>query len=346
MTRHADGIRVLFSFEKPSERSNPYVELLANSLRGKARFRYFSWSVAIFGRYDVLHVHWPETLLRGRDLPRRLVRSVLMVVFLLRILLWRTAVVRTLHNVSPHESGNRTERWLLAALDRLTSTWIVMNSDESVSALELPEDRVFLVPHGHFREWYRREDRPVAEAGRFLLFGQLRPYKGVEDLIAAFAEVPDSVGASLELAGMPVNADFAEEIRLAAQHVPRVNLRLSFLSDSELVRAILAAQIVVLPYRRMLNSGAALTALSLNRPVLVPRSETNIALAEETGEQWVQLFDWPLTSEDLVKALENSRARPVEAEPDLSKRTWEAAGARHVDAYVEAVRRPRRRIGQ
>ena len=46
----------------------------------------------------------------------------------------------------------------------------------------------------------------------------------------------------------------------------------------------------MLPYRHMHNSGAALTALSLDRPVLVPETDVNRDLARETGPGWVVTF--------------------------------------------------------
>ncbi len=67
---------------------------------------------------------------------------------------------------------------------------------------------------------------------------------------------------------------------------------------------------MVLPYREMHNSGAALTALSLNRPVLVPDNEVNRELAEEVGPGWVFRYDGELTGRHLLDALAAHRARP------------------------------------
>ena len=39
--------------------------------------------------------------------------------------------------------------------------------------------------HGHYREWYGPSNAPSVP-GRLLCFGLLRPYKGVESLLAAF----------------------------------------------------------------------------------------------------------------------------------------------------------------
>ncbi|MGO2043998.1 MAG: glycosyl transferase, partial [Cellulosimicrobium funkei] len=107
-------------------------------------------------------------------------------------------------------------------------------------------------------------------------------------------------------------------------------------------------QLVVLAYRFMHNSGSVLAALSLDRPVLVPRNAVNEALAKEVGDEWVLMFDDRLTGERLVGALAEAAAIPDGARPDLSRREWTDAGAAHARAYRSALagRRSRRRPGQ
>jgi hypothetical protein len=88
----------------------------------------------------------------------------------------------------------------------------------------------------------------------------------------------------------------------------------------------------------MHNSGAALLALSLGRPVLVPRNETNTRLAAEVGPAWVLMYEGEVTAEKLLRALADSARTPPAEHPDLSAREWENAGRRHLDAYRMARR--------
>ena len=97
------------------------------------------------------------------------------------------------------------------------------------------------------------------------------------------------------------------------------------------------SELVVLPYRHMHNSGAALTALSLSRPVLVPDNAVNRDLAAEVGPGWVITFEGDLDADDLRRALEEAR-RPDRADaPDLSRRDWALAAPAHLAAYRRAV---------
>ena len=92
----------------------------------------------------------------------------------------------------------------------------------------------------------------------------------------------------------------------------------------------------MLPYRHMHNSGAALAALSLSRPVLVPRNEVNTDLAAEVGDGWVYQYDDDLDADDLRRfddALAASRA----PSPDLGARDWGTVGEQHARAYRDAL---------
>jgi beta-1,4-mannosyltransferase len=116
-----------------------------------------------------------------------------------------------------------------------------------------------------------------------------------------------------------------------------MTVALSFLDDEQLVHEITSAELVVLPYWEMHNSGATLTALSLDRPVLVPDNEPNRRLSNEVGPGWVFRYAPPLTGEHLLTALEEVRAAARSAEPDLRQRDWQLAGQAHLAAYHRAV---------
>lgn len=81
-----------------------------------------------------------------------------------------------------------------------------------------------------------------------------------------------------------------------------------------------------------------LLALSLNRPVLVPRNEANEALAEEVGPGWVYMYDGELDGDVLLGALWQVRNVPRTQMPDFSRREWADAGDRHYRAYLAAIR--------
>jgi beta-1,4-mannosyltransferase len=325
---------VLQSFPEPRVTTNPYVVMLRSALDDLPGVRVltFSWRRALTARYDVVHAHWPEIWVSGQSPLKKLARQFLFVLFLLRLRVTRTPLVRTVHNLELPSGISRREVALLRWAERWTTLRIRIND-----ATELDDSTpVATIVHGHYRGWYAPHPRRPRQRGRLAFVGQVRRYKGVDRLVEAFRDVPDA-DLSLRIAGRPTSDELAGQLRAAATEDPRISLQLDFLSDAELVAEISEAELVVLPYREMHNSGGALAALSVGTPVLVPDNEVNRRLAEEVGPGWVFSYAGPLTGAALTDAVAQLRAAPPAAEPDLSRREWDDAGRAHEAAYRRAV---------
>src|SRR5690606_13691678 len=134
----------------------------------------------------------------------------------------------------------------------------------------------------------------------------------------------------------------ARTIEELARPDERITLELGFLPDDALVQLATSSELVVMPYRFMHNSSGAITALSLNRPVLVPDNEVNRMLSDEVGPGWVIRYEGELTAEAIVAALEEVRTTPRPPRPNLEAREWDAAGADHARAYRAAIEHTRR----
>lgn len=324
------------SFPRHRPTTNPYIVMLGQALRNDHRVavRTFSWRSALLGRYDVFHAHWPEILVSGRGRLRATVRRILFAVLVARLRLLRTPVVRTVHNLELPSGLTAVQRRLLLAFDGLTTVSIALNTETG-----LPDDRSVTVLHGHYRDWFAQYLEPEAQPGQFGYFGLIRRYKNVEGLVRAFRALDGPF--ALEVAGSPSSDDLQRTVSAAAAGDPRIRLRFEYLSDAELVDTCGRSQLVVLPYHHMHNSGGALAALSLDRPVLVPRNAANDRLAIEVGEEWVQRFDGELDAAALERALAGAQALPRCSRPDLSRRSWAGTADGHVRAYRMALQRRR-----
>ncbi|MCW3492779.1 glycosyltransferase [Microbacterium sp. SSM24] len=328
------------SFGAPRPTTNPYIVMLQDALRRTPDVEHlpFSWRTAIFGRYDVFHVHWGDTLLAAGSRRTRAGKRAAMAVLLARLALTRTPVVRTVHNITPPEGG-RIDVTLLTALERLTTLRIRL----SPTTPEVAGIRSALILHGHYRDWFAPMSKSAATPDRLAYVGLIKPYKGVEQLLVAFEELSADRGEiRLTVAGRASDPDLARTITEAADRLPALEADLRYLSEEEFVAIVSAASAVVLPYRHMHNSGSALAALSLDRPILVPDNETTRLLAAEVGTEWVHFFGDELTAGALAR-LADATAGGMSGRPDLSAREWDAAGAAHADAYRDALGAVRRR---
>ncbi len=105
-------------------------------------------------------------------------------------------------------------------------------------------------------------DRPR----EFLFFGRVSGYKGVEELLAAFHDLPPGTPARLTVAGECDDPGLRVRLRAANN----VRLRLERVPEREVAGLMAGADVVVLPFRQITTSGSAELALSHARPLIVP----------------------------------------------------------------------------
>lgn len=321
-------MKVLYSVPKPSESSNPYTTMVARSAASFAEVSYFSWRTAWTHRFDVFHVHWPETLVRGRSRPMSALRLALGFGYLVKLRADRTKIVWTVHNVRPHEAGSMLERLFISRLMKSVDAKIYINESR-----ENDDPSALTLLHGSYRDWIAEtelakpldvDDRPT-----FIYFGMVRPYKGIESFVAAM-DVAVVNHPSLTAAILGASPDPAYSAAIERQVRGRAHLKadLRRIPDGELYARILESEVVVLPYQQMYNSGSLILALSLGRHVLAPRTDATERLRAEFGAEWISLFEGPLAASHLSDALKAARAIHPGALPPFEARDWKDVGDR------------------
>lgn len=325
--------------------SNPFVNRFSSSIASPdVPVEEFSWSLKTLFHADVIIFHWPDMLLLSDTLAQT--TKALTKLALLRLFkgLKRQKLIWVAHNVRPHESDAQSE--LLTRLFFGSIDGIVYLSEYSRSLIHTeyridPKIRELVIVHGHYRDVMETaivSQPAVGDEVRLAYFGQVRPYKNIEELVARVREM-NGKGLSLTVLGQRKDAELARRIEAIAADAPNIHcdLRPTLIPDTELEAGIDAAHAVVLPYRNILNSGAALLALSRNRPILAPRIGGLIELQAAVGEAWVHLYEGDLNVAVLDDFVAWIRARPVEETCDLSAFDWPPIGAKLRD-FVQSVR--------
>jgi glycosyltransferase involved in cell wall biosynthesis len=205
---------------------------------------------------DVVHLMWlPIPALDRRLLPPK------------------RPLVFTMHWRLP-EKGTRIARTLTRLLADMDA--VVVHSEHGAKRLAtdfgVDPGRLAVIPHGAFDYLTRQEDEvPLpAELQRvegpvILAFGLVRPYKGTDVLLEAFAGIS---GAELWVVGMPrMPMDPLREVAARAPGTVRFVDR--FVTDPEIPAFMRRAEIVVLPYRNIEQSGVLYTALAFGRPLVL-----------------------------------------------------------------------------
>jgi beta-1,4-mannosyltransferase len=332
--------------------ANPYNARLATAVAAEGSVvRDLSYMRLFTRRIDIVHLHWPElTFLTGRSV-RVLVRLLLFRAGL-RVARLRndTKLVWTVHNVTSHEQ--RATPRLRALLVRLLVEEVdglLALTEGGIDAArtaypELADNPVAVVPHGHYRDDYdfstskaeaRAEHGIEPGATLVVSVGMIRPYKNVPDLVRSVAGSADP-DLRLAVAGKPAGGELAQEIRAAASADPRITLDLVFQPDEAIASWLRAADVVVLPYRAIQNSGSAILALSADRPVVVPDLGAMRELQGLVGAEWVRCYDGEFDAAELEASLAWARSPRPERAP-LGGLDW-AGIARSTIAFYRVLR--------
>jgi glycosyltransferase involved in cell wall biosynthesis len=209
-----------------------------------------------------------------------------------------------------------------------------------------------VLPHGHFiglyppgatRESVRASLGIAGAETLFLLFGHLRPYKGIDELIQAFKQLPRTAGARLMLAGQPLSKELALHIRSLSEGDERITLALKSVPEEKVSEYFTAADFQVLPYRNVTTSGAAVLGMSLSTAVVAP---TIGCLPETIPREAGILFD-PRESDGLRAALLQAISRRDESgdlgEAGLARArqwSWERIAEQTRDFYEKRLPSP------
>ncbi|MGA3091059.1 MAG: glycosyltransferase [Terriglobales bacterium] len=342
-------IKVLAQPAFNTRAENPYTWLLYNAMA--AEVTDFSYRRSLDARYDIFHIHWPELELNAIPGVAEAAARLKLKLTLMDALRARgTRIVWTVHNLKAHEGLHpRLEQWFWPAFTRRLDGFIALTSSGQTAATErfvnLEHVPGYVIPHGHYRGEYpvnteadaRQELNLAEDAKVFLFFGQIREYKNVPGLIRAFRKLADA-DAILCIAGRPKPEGVGEQLRREAAGDPRIRLHLENIPKDRVQFFFRAANLVVLPYRDILNSGTAILALSFSRPILVPCRGAMGELKASVGPEWVSTFPAELDADKLERALAWS-LEPRAQEAKLENLEWPQIADWTLEAYAQIVAR-------
>lgn len=281
----------------PADTGNPYQSLLSDSLQTLGHHVELitpTGTLPLLNLYrnmktlEVIHLHWTDWLhasLNNRVTIMR--RSLRFLAELVYLRLRGVKIVWTVHNLRNHEGKNGSIDFLINKILTITANDIIVHTDAAMKMVASYYNltskcakKISIVPHGNFISTYpnnisKKDARIWLDIGShetvFLLFGQIRPYKGAENLISTFLSL-NLPGAKLIIAGRAIDEKFGEEITRTCKGQKNIKLVLEFIPPEEIQYYMKACDIVVLPYLDHLTSGVSILAMSFGRPILMPRT--------------------------------------------------------------------------
>jgi len=249
-------------------------------------------------------------------------------------------LVLTAHDVLPREPRRGQLAAQRALYERVDA--VVVHSehgrDRLVRTLGVAPSKVSVIAHGAFEHLTHvagEQPLPADFAGVrkpvVLCFGLLRPYKGIDVLLDAWRAA--DLDAELWIVGKP-RMDISA-LRAAAP--PTVRWLPRFVADEQVAAFFRRADLVVLPYREIDQSGVLFTALAFGRPLLLSAVGGFPEVAGHGAAALVAPGD-PLALAQQLRRLigdEDARARLAAGARAAAAGpySWDAIAAAHVRLY-------------
>jgi D-inositol-3-phosphate glycosyltransferase len=227
--------------------------------------------------------------------------------------------------------------------------------EPSVTVIRYPSDNVF--PDTELTSAQAKQRLGFgADDPAVLFFGSIRPYKGVEYLLAAFEQVasrsssPEGHNLHLIVAGEPMEPrNYVDQIRamIGGGSAPaRIIERMEFIPEPETEIYFKAADVLVLPYTEIFQSGVLFLSYAFGLPVIA----TDVgSMRENIIEGKTGMVCRPRDAGNLAHTIEkyfasdlfhNLSARRLEIKQHAETwHSWESAGKTTRDTYRELTSR-------
>ena len=227
---------------------------------------------AMFSDAELLHAQW-------WSLPLVAVFSCICAIFKLR----GKPVVFTIHNVLSHERSYffKTASKLLFKLGDHFIVHTEKNRQQLITHYGIRSELISIIPHGildfhvhtQISRSVVREELGIGPNKKvILLFGAIRPYKGVQTALEALSkvlpEVPDSV---LLIAGKLWQSWEPYQLLIDRLNINKAVITIQdYVPSGDVCRYFEASDLVILPYDRFdSQSGVGSTAVAFRKPMIV-----------------------------------------------------------------------------
>ena len=274
-------------------------------------------------------------------------------------------IVLTVHNVNAATRDSKD-----SLLNRLTlrmqyglAAHLFVHTEKMKSALieefGVPAARITVIPFGinnavPHTQLTSREAKQRLGLGSgekaILFFGNIAPYKGLEFLVTSFQNsVAEHPEYRLVIAGQPKNCrtywnGIRERIR-AGEREGRILLRANYIPDEETEVYFKAADVLVLPYRYIYQSGVLFLGYSFGLPVLAADVGT---LKDEVVEGKTGYVFRPEDPVDLMKTIHTYFSSPLYEELSIRRdeirdyamehHSWDVVGEMTMGVYAGLLR--------
>lgn len=274
-------------------KANPYQHLMMQGLNNSGRIEAFNGvHDKFFGIFrtclkfnpDIIHFDWETSFYYRKYL---LLTLASIPIFIIQVLICRyifgCKVVWTPHNIRPHDLPYPRLHRFIRRFFANQVNWIRLFSKRSLNAASLellqPESKFRIVPEGSYLGYYPEEisgesslnsELGIPDNNKILLYlGLIKPYKELLELVSLFQENKFQ-GVSLLICGKSMNESYYQKICDKSEGNNSILIKEGFVPEEKLPDYYKMADAVILPFRKIENSGSVIMAMGYKKAVIAP----------------------------------------------------------------------------
>lgn len=263
----APGYGLLSLIPKRWQHSDNLVKRLVKVAEGLLNYAFTCVKVAC-AKPDVLHLQWlPFMEVVGWETP---------ILRCLKRLSPKTRLVLTIHNIYPHNMSDEPKKVYNERFQEACSLFAAIIVHTKISKADvikefgLNADKVHVCCHGVFEPKGITISSECRKDGKLhiLQFGGQSYYKGTDLLVDAVCNLDEERKKRIETRIVGgISHSFLDELK-AKDTDSIITWKAYFLSDEELYQEINAADLIVLPYRAISQSGVLLLSIYFGKLII------------------------------------------------------------------------------
>jgi len=180
----------------------------------------------------------------------------------------------TLHDVDSLRNNNNNRIFQKIAF-LFINHFIVHNqfSFDELKKKNINESKIDIIPHGNYLTFIKPINYPIRKDNQFrlLFFGQIKEVKGLDILIRAVSiAIKQNKNIHLTIAGKPwgTSKDYYEKLIEELDIESAVNTEFGYIENDQVKNYFQNCDVVVLPYKKIYQSGVLLLSMSYGRVTL------------------------------------------------------------------------------
>jgi glycosyltransferase involved in cell wall biosynthesis len=185
-------------------------------------------------------------------------------------------LVLTVHDTDPFNgdpSAGLQLRGFRSCLQQFDA--LIVHTEQGRQRLQkfgLEARRISVIPHGLLHQIGAAAPQTQDARLTFLMFGKIKPYKGTDVAIAAFAALPEALRrrARLRIIGRPY-MDIIPLRRAAEGLGDSVSLETDFVAEADIASLYDQNTVALFPYREIEASGVLFITLAFGRPIIASK---------------------------------------------------------------------------